>query len=132
MVVEEMEMVALALLEEKISNTDEAFAVLMRGIVQLPDYLGRLQSGHRDIPVVLLPLPPRGGGLIRRHLDGGPQRRQGIQQADLGGPSHQPFGAKELLRVVPARQGLPEVIHALDECGTRLSDVFGQVKETRL
>ena len=56
MVVEEMEMVALALLEEKVSKTDEAFAVLMRGIVQLPDYLERLQSGHRDIPVVLLPL----------------------------------------------------------------------------
>ena len=26
------------------------------GIVQLPDYLERLQSGHRDIPIVLLPL----------------------------------------------------------------------------
>ena len=28
----------------------------MRGIVQLPDYLERLQSGHRDIPIVLLPM----------------------------------------------------------------------------
>ena len=28
----------------------------MQGIVQLPDYLERLQSGHRDIPIVLLPL----------------------------------------------------------------------------
>ena len=28
----------------------------MRGIVQLPDYLERLQSGHKDIPIVLLPL----------------------------------------------------------------------------
>src|SRR5690606_14120538 len=31
-------------------------AVLMRGVVQLPDYLERLQGGHRDIPIVLLPL----------------------------------------------------------------------------
>ena len=28
----------------------------MRGVVQLPDYLERLQGGHRDIPIVLLPL----------------------------------------------------------------------------
>jgi chemosensory pili system protein ChpA (sensor histidine kinase/response regulator) len=31
-------------------------AALMRGVVQLPDYLERLQGGHRDIPIVLLPL----------------------------------------------------------------------------
>jgi hypothetical protein len=29
---------------------------LMRGMVQLPDYLERLQSGAKDIPIVLLPL----------------------------------------------------------------------------
>src|SRR3546814_4047769 len=28
----------------------------MRGLMQLPDYLERLSSGHRDVPVVLLPL----------------------------------------------------------------------------
>ncbi|HZW17302.1 MAG TPA: Hpt domain-containing protein, partial [Luteimonas sp.] len=31
-------------------------AMLMRGTVLLPDYLERLQNGHRDIPIVLLPL----------------------------------------------------------------------------
>ncbi|MEM6936902.1 MAG: Hpt domain-containing protein, partial [Pseudomonadota bacterium] len=56
LVVEEMEQVALELLEDEISDREEAYAMLMRGIVQLPDYLERLQSGHRDIPVVLLPL----------------------------------------------------------------------------
>ena len=30
--------------------------MLMRGMVQLPDYLERVQSGHKDIPIVLLPL----------------------------------------------------------------------------
>ncbi|MDW8479359.1 MAG: Hpt domain-containing protein [Xanthomonadales bacterium] len=54
--VEEMEKVAQALLEEKIADRDEAFSVLMRGLLQLPDYLDRLQSGHKDVPVVLLPL----------------------------------------------------------------------------
>ena len=56
MVVEEMERLALALLEGQIKQPEDAYTVLMRGIVQLPDYLERLQSGHRDIPIVLLPL----------------------------------------------------------------------------
>ena len=56
MVVEEMERLALGLLDGKVKQADDAYTVLMRGMVQLPDYLERLQSGHRDIPIVLLPL----------------------------------------------------------------------------
>ncbi|QDH70808.1 response regulator [Lysobacter alkalisoli] len=56
MVAEEMERLSLALLHGEIDNCDDACAVLMRGAVQLPDYLERLQGGHRDIPIVLLPL----------------------------------------------------------------------------
>jgi len=56
MVVEEMERLALGLLDGQIKQADDAYSVLMRGMVQLPDYLERLQSGHRDIPIVLLPL----------------------------------------------------------------------------
>ncbi len=56
MVVEEMERLALGLLDGQIKQAEDAYTVLMRGMVQLPDYLERLQSGHRDIPIVLLPL----------------------------------------------------------------------------
>ena len=56
MVAEEMEQLSRALIAAKVENRDNAYAVLMQGIVQLPDYLERLQSGHRDIPIVLLPL----------------------------------------------------------------------------
>ncbi|HSX60293.1 MAG TPA: Hpt domain-containing protein [Tahibacter sp.] len=56
MVVEEMERLAQTLLDGEIRQKEEAYSVLMRGIVQLPDYLERLQSGHKDIPIVLLPL----------------------------------------------------------------------------
>lgn len=56
MVVEEMERLADGVLADSIGQRDEAYTVLMRGIVQLPDYLERLQGGHRDIPIVLLPL----------------------------------------------------------------------------
>ncbi|HET7064084.1 MAG TPA: Hpt domain-containing protein, partial [Rudaea sp.] len=56
MVVDEMEHVAQGLLDGSVKPHDETYSVLMRGIVQLPDYLERLQGGHKDIPIVLLPL----------------------------------------------------------------------------
>lgn len=56
MVAEEMERLALALQQGKVADRDDACAALMRGVVLLPDYLERLQGGHRDIPIVLLPL----------------------------------------------------------------------------
>jgi chemosensory pili system protein ChpA (sensor histidine kinase/response regulator) len=56
MVIDEMESVARGLKDQRIRQRDEAFAVLMGGMVQLPDYLERLQGGHKDIPIVLLPL----------------------------------------------------------------------------
>jgi len=56
MVSVEMEQVAAALQAAATPNRDDALAALMRGLVQLPDYLERLQGGHRDIPIVLLPL----------------------------------------------------------------------------
>jgi chemosensory pili system protein ChpA (sensor histidine kinase/response regulator) len=56
MVTAEMETLSIALLEDHISFREEAYAALMRGLMQLPDYLERLSSGHRDVPVVLLPL----------------------------------------------------------------------------
>lgn len=53
---EEMENVSQRLLDGQIGDRDDAFEVLMRAIVQLPDYLERLQAGQKDIPIVLLPL----------------------------------------------------------------------------
>src|SRR5690348_11230009 len=56
MLTEEMESLAQALLDNKAPDRDEAYTVLMRGLVQLPDYLERVQAGNKDIPIVLLPL----------------------------------------------------------------------------
>ncbi|WP_461057680.1 Hpt domain-containing protein, partial [Silanimonas algicola] len=56
MVAEEMHALAKALIAGGIEDRDNAFSALMRGIMQLPDYLERLQTGFRDIPLVLLPL----------------------------------------------------------------------------
>ena len=56
MVTAEMETLVIALLGDQVAHREDAYAALMRGLMQLPDYLERLSSGHRDVPVVLLPL----------------------------------------------------------------------------
>jgi chemosensory pili system protein ChpA (sensor histidine kinase/response regulator) len=56
MVAEEMEQVAKKILEKEVDSEKDAFEVLMRGIILLPDYLERIQLGYKDIPMVLLPL----------------------------------------------------------------------------
>lgn len=53
---EEMEEVVEALIGDSVAQRQEAYELVMRGILQLPDYLERLIVGHRDIPLVLLPL----------------------------------------------------------------------------
>ena len=52
------EMVALVdfIVAEKGSRDDPALEVLLRAVMQLPDYLEHIQSGHRDIPIAILPL----------------------------------------------------------------------------
>jgi len=56
MLAEEMQQLASALKVDKIRQRDDAYDVLMRSILQLPDYLDRLAAGNRDVPIVLLPL----------------------------------------------------------------------------
>jgi chemosensory pili system protein ChpA (sensor histidine kinase/response regulator) len=56
MVAEEMEQLAGALRDGKVQDRDGACSALMRGVVLLPDYLERLQSGHKEISIVLLPM----------------------------------------------------------------------------
>ena len=53
---EEMELVATAVLNGELEKTDDAYDVLMRSMLQLPDYLESLQAGSKDVPMVLLPL----------------------------------------------------------------------------
>ncbi len=53
---DEMEKLGRAVLDGQVADRDEAFGALMRSLVQLPDYLDLIESGHKDIPIVLLPL----------------------------------------------------------------------------
>ena len=53
---EEMELVAQAMAESRERDLVQASEILMRAMVQLPDYLDRVMAGHRDLPLILLPL----------------------------------------------------------------------------
>ncbi|QSP95413.1 Hpt domain-containing protein [Marinobacter salinisoli] len=53
---EEMEKLTQAILNESVTNIDEAIEVLMQAILQLPQYLEHLGSSEDDFPMVLLPL----------------------------------------------------------------------------
>ncbi|MDJ0777840.1 MAG: Hpt domain-containing protein [Gammaproteobacteria bacterium] len=50
------EMVALADFVAEQEASEPALEVLLRAVLQLPDYLEHIQSGHRDIPIAILPL----------------------------------------------------------------------------
>ncbi|MDT8451176.1 MAG: Hpt domain-containing protein [Gammaproteobacteria bacterium] len=56
MLAEEMEQTARAQLEGRIESPEDVYDVLMRAMLQLPDYLEGLQAGNQDAPIVLMPL----------------------------------------------------------------------------
>ncbi|MGJ7518187.1 Hpt domain-containing protein, partial [Pseudomonas baetica] len=53
---EEMEQLAAALQDNRVSHRDEALHLMLQALGQLPTYLDRVQSARRDLPLVVLPL----------------------------------------------------------------------------
>lgn len=53
---EEMEAVAKGIYDGTVDGTDTAFEALMRGILQLPDYLEQVINARHDMPLTLLSL----------------------------------------------------------------------------
>ena len=56
MLSEEMAAVCQAIGKGQVAHRDGAINVLMDAIVVLPSYLDRLQAGHHDLPILLLPV----------------------------------------------------------------------------
>lgn len=56
MLAEEMQRTALALLDATVDHVDDAYDVLMRAMLQLPDYLEGIQAGKQDAPIALMSL----------------------------------------------------------------------------
>ncbi|NOR18605.1 MAG: hypothetical protein GQ538_00780, partial [Xanthomonadales bacterium] len=56
LVVEEMITLCDELKSQNVRDRDKAFGALMDAIVVVPSYLDRLQAGHHDLPILLLPV----------------------------------------------------------------------------
>jgi chemosensory pili system protein ChpA (sensor histidine kinase/response regulator) len=101
--IEEMQALTHALSEGEISDVrEEACAALGRAAIQLPDYLERLQSGHRDIPVVLLPLLNelrgfRGEASLGESVLFSPDFERPLPKEVADVPVQAPTGGRELL-----------------------------------
>jgi chemosensory pili system protein ChpA (sensor histidine kinase/response regulator) len=53
---EEMQKTTAALLEGNVERAEDTYDVLMRAMLQLPDYLEKIQAGNKDAPITLMPL----------------------------------------------------------------------------
>ncbi|ACL73973.1 putative CheA signal transduction histidine kinase [Thioalkalivibrio sulfidiphilus HL-EbGr7] len=101
---EEMVRLTQAVRDGSVTSRDDAFEVLMRAILQLPDYLEHIQTGHRDIPIVLLPLlndlrTTRNASLMSENVLFFPDM-EGIMDRDEGETEVRPSGEdiRELAR----------------------------------
>ncbi|MCG6938325.1 MAG: Hpt domain-containing protein, partial [Gammaproteobacteria bacterium] len=56
MLAEEMQHTSEALLEGNVTDANTTYDVLMRAMLQMPDYLESIQAGCRDNPITLMPL----------------------------------------------------------------------------
>ena len=56
MLAEEMELVVRAMADGSVRQQEDAAEALMLALIQLPDYLEKLQDGDADIPLIILPL----------------------------------------------------------------------------
>ncbi len=56
MLAEEMQQTTAALLAGDIERAEDTYDVLMRAMLQLPDYLEGIQAGKKDAPIALMPL----------------------------------------------------------------------------
>ena len=56
MLTEEMVSLCDYIIENKPAQGDHSLEVMLRAVLHLPDYLEHIQSGHRDIPIAILPL----------------------------------------------------------------------------
>lgn len=56
MLAEEMQKTTVALLAGEVERVEDTYDVLMRAMLQLPDYLEGIQAGKKDAPITLMPL----------------------------------------------------------------------------
>ena len=140
MLVEEMEQVADALMNGRMANREASCEVLMRAILQLSDYLERIQGGLQDIPILVLPLlndlrAARGANLLTENALFSPDldvQRSAPRHARLGQPAladaarklrhRYQLGLLGWLREQNVEKSLAQMLEVLDELDAKSSD----------
>ncbi len=56
MLADEIQKTTAALLAGDVESEEDTFDVLMRAMLQLPDYLEKIQAGQKDAPITLMPI----------------------------------------------------------------------------
>ncbi|HED15395.1 MAG TPA: response regulator [Gammaproteobacteria bacterium] len=56
LIAEEMEQLGMGLLNNEVPQKQDAYELLMRSILQLPDYLEKILTGYKDDPLLVMPL----------------------------------------------------------------------------
>ena len=137
---EEMEKLAQALMHGTCSRENEALEVLMQAILQMPAYLDRVQSGRRDLPLLLLPLlndmrTARGEKLLSENALFSPELNADkgagdTQQADFDGEqvARQLRRLRQAMQIAHAaiirEQNVPASSHQLGRVFSRLESLF--------
>lgn len=147
---EEVELLACAMRDDKVEHKTDALEALMLGIVELPDYLDRLESGAPDSPLLILDMlnelrVARDEGMLTElNLFGVELELQLSEIVEMGQPNpdipalahrlrakfHK--GLLKLLRGLDPREGVTEVLAVTDELATnagtgRVRDLFRAV-----
>jgi len=56
LIAEEMEQLGMGLLNNEVPQKQDAYELLMRSILQLPDYLEKILTGYKDDPLLVMPM----------------------------------------------------------------------------
>ena len=102
MLADEMEQLALVLSQGQAKQVEPAAEALMLGVVQLPAYLEKVESGGADIPLVLLPLMNDLRAAREAPL---------VTETSLFAPKLDTVIAAETVRPGSGNRELPELIH---------------------
>ena len=111
---EEMEELAQALMHGMCNRESEALEVLMQAILQMPAYLDHVQSGRRDLPLLLLPLlndmrTARGEKLLSENALFSPELNN---DKDVGGAPQVDFRCEQVARQLPKLRQAMQIAHA--------------------
>jgi len=120
LLIEELERLIRALAQNAVRNREDACGLMLRCTMLLPNYLERLQGGHREVPVVLLPLLNE----VRSARNAAPVAERVLRSLGSNGPE------ANLAEIEHARSSLGGRNRAvLDTVGNELKNELQRIKD---